>query len=54
MDNDGSVDIMRFVHFTKRTRTAVDVVQLINCRFKAPNSNDVTEKIKRKTFMSTI
>lgn len=52
MDSDGSVDIIRFVHFTRRTRTAVDVVQLISCRFNAPNSNDVTGKIERKPFMS--
>lgn len=40
---------MRFVHFTRRTRTAVDVVQLISCRFNAPNSKDVTEQKEGKS-----
>lgn len=30
IDNGGSLDIMRFVHFTKRTRTAFAVEQLIS------------------------
>lgn len=42
IDNGGSLDVMSSAHFTKSTRMAAAVVQLINCRFNAPNSNVVT------------
>lgn len=34
--------MIKFVHFTSKTRTAVAVEQLISCRFKAPSSRNVT------------
>lgn len=51
IDNGGSLDIMRFVHFTRRTRTAFAVEQLISCRLRAPNSNVVTIYRNWKSFV---
>lgn len=54
IDNGGSLDIIKFVHFTSKPLTLFAVVQLINCRFKAPNSSEVTDiliKIKKKDLL---